>query len=162
VNKVNLAKPHKDITTKEDSGFTLVEVLIAMGIFAIGFLLVGSMQINAQAKTNSARRTTEALAVAEDRVEQLRSLPFYLDNSYNVSSELNSTENPHIDDVAGPFTACWIVSNDVPIDHYDAGVITVGTLTRSKTIRVWVTPDNNSNDIQADIVFAKFMFQDQS
>lgn len=159
---MNLAKPNKEINTKEDSGFTMIEVLIAMGIFAIGFLAVGEMQIKALTTTNSARRTTEAMAVAEDRVEQLRALPFYLDNSYDTPSELNSTGNPHIDDVAGPFTACWIVSNDVPIDHYDAGVITVGTLTRSKTIRVWVTPDNNANDVQADIVFAKFMFTDQS
>lgn len=159
---MSLAKPQKDIKTIEDSGFTLIEVLIAMGIFAIGFLVVGSMQINALTITNSARRTTEALAVCEDRVERLRSLPFYLDISYNIAAELNSTGNPHIDDVAGPYTARWIVTNDVPIDHYDAGVITVGTLTRSKTIRVWVTPDNNANDVQADIIFAKFMFSDQS
>jgi len=151
--------PHKTGTIKNDSGFTLIEALIAFAIFAIGFLAVGAMQINALNKTNSARQTTEALSVAEDQVEQLRLLPFYTDNLYNVPPELDSAA-PHEDDVAGPYTARWTVADDVPIDAYDDGVLIAGTLTRSKTIRVWVTLDNNAADIQATIVFAKFMALD--
>lgn len=154
---------HKTGTIKNDRGFTLIEVMIAMGIFAIGFLAVGIMQINALTTTNSARRTTEALTVAEDRVEQFRVMPFYLDSSYNLDPLLDSTLDPHMQDVTGPYTVRWSVEDDVPIDAYDAGVLTTGTtLTRSKTITVWVTPDNNANDRLAEIVFAKFMALDEN
>lgn len=171
----------KDTKVKKDSGFTLIEVLIAMGIFAIGFLAVGLMQVDALTKTNSARITTEALTVAEDWAEQLRAMPFYADengadddgdgtaDNYDVLPDLSDlgAGNNHTRDQDGdptdltPYTVRWTVDDDVPIDAYDAGVLTVGTpLTRSKTIRLWVTPDTNANDIQAEIIFAKVMAAD--
>lgn len=156
---MNLNKPRKTEKIKNDSGFTLIEVLIAVAIFAIGFLAVGAMQINALNTTNSARQTTEALTVAEDQAEQLRALPFYIDNAYNESPLLTNGDHTAAPDTT-PFTARWTVANDVPLSAYEAGVLTSGTVPRSKAIRVWVTPDNNAADILATIVFAKFMALD--
>ena len=158
---MNLNKPYKTGKINGASGFTLIEVMIAVAIFAIGFLAVGAMQINAMNKTNSARRITEALTVAEDQAEQLRLLPFYMDSSYNVESDLTAGDHTAVPDDT-PFTARWTVTDDVPIDAFDAGVLTSGTLTRSKTIWVWVTPDNNVGDRLAQIVFAKFMALDEN
>jgi type IV pilus assembly protein PilV len=64
-------------------GFTLIEVLIAMAIFAIGILAVGSMQISAintnvsAINTNAlARNSTTVVTMAKDRAEQLMALPY--------------------------------------------------------------------------------------
>jgi type IV pilus assembly protein PilV len=57
-------------------GFTLIEVLIAMAIFAIGILAVGSMQISAINTNASARNSTTVVTMAKDRVEQLLALPY--------------------------------------------------------------------------------------
>lgn len=157
---------------QSESGFTIIEVVIAIGIFAIGFLAVGLMQINAMNTTNSARRTTEAMALAEDYAETLRSLPFYdksqnLDgvggaDPYDILPELRSGDHPQVGDPpvpgnAGPYTIRWTVDHNRPLPPYPAGVLdSVNAVPNSMTIRVWVTPDNNPNDIQSEIEFAKF------
>lgn len=154
---------------ENSGGFTIIEVLIAIAIFAVGMLAVGLMQINALTNTNSARRTTEALTMAEEQAEWLRSLPFY-DNTRDLDG-INGVEpydilpalvaGNHVAPAdATPYTVRWTVTDHVPIDAYDAGVFAAVAITRSKTIRVWVTPDNNANDIQAEIVFAKLMAHD--
>ena len=158
---------------QDQSGFTLVEVMIAIGIFAIGFLAVGLMQINAMTTTNSARRTTEAMTLAENRAEWLRTLPFYdsaedLDlaggvEDYDIHPDLQEADigSPHEDNVDGPFFVRWTVIDDRPLPANTMREDAAGNeVTRSKTIRVWVTRDNdNINDIQAEIEFAKFAGQ---
>ena len=57
-------------------GFTLVEVMIGMAIFVIGYLAVGSMQMLAIKGNSSARKTTEAATLAADRLETLIVLPY--------------------------------------------------------------------------------------
>jgi type IV pilus assembly protein PilV len=68
LNQLNL----KDNTR----GFTLPEVLIAISIFAIGFLAVASMQISANHSNRRASDITEATAIASDNMERLMALPF--------------------------------------------------------------------------------------
>jgi type IV pilus assembly protein PilV len=57
-------------------GFTLIEVLIAMVVFLIGFLAVGAMQISAVNSNTHARMRTEATVLAADVAEQLMALPY--------------------------------------------------------------------------------------
>jgi len=57
-------------------GFTLIEVIIAMAIFLIGFLAVGSMQISAVNGNASARMRTSAVVLAGGIVEQLLRCPY--------------------------------------------------------------------------------------
>lgn len=85
-------------------GFTLIEVLIAMAIFAIGILAVTSMQIRSINQNASARLQTEATTLAVDWMEQLLSLPY---------------EDTWLDEAAGPFqaqsgsyTIVWTVNED--------------------------------------------------
>ena len=61
---------------KKEKGFTLLEVLIAISIFAIGILAVGTMQISAINGNASARGHTEAATWAADRIERLISVPY--------------------------------------------------------------------------------------
>jgi prepilin-type N-terminal cleavage/methylation domain-containing protein len=61
---------------KDNKGFTMIEVLLAMAIFLIGFLAVGSMQISAVNGNANARLRTSASVLAGDIVEQLLRCPY--------------------------------------------------------------------------------------
>ena len=60
---------------KSENGFTLVEVLIALTIFAIGLLALASMQISAIQGNSTSQRVTAATTLAEGAMEWLQSLP---------------------------------------------------------------------------------------
>jgi len=71
---------------QEESGFTLIEVMITIAIFSIGILATGAMQINAGQKENSSRDYTLANTLASDQIESLMLLP-YNDPSLTPGSE---------------------------------------------------------------------------
>ena len=57
-------------------GFTLIEVLIAMAIFAVGLLALASLQIRTIQMNASARMQTEETSIAVDWLERLIALPY--------------------------------------------------------------------------------------
>lgn len=57
-----------------ERGFTLVEVLIAMGILATGLLAVSAAQLYAMRGGRSGRHTTDAAEFAQAQVEELNRL----------------------------------------------------------------------------------------
>ena len=59
-----------------EHGFTLIEVLIALAVFSIGILAVGSLQLRSTGGNTNARILTEASIWGQDRVETLMSLPY--------------------------------------------------------------------------------------
>ncbi len=69
-------KDKKFKSSYKERGFTLIEVLIAMAIFSIGILGVGTMQLRSSTGNTSARIRTEASTWAQDRVETLMLLPY--------------------------------------------------------------------------------------
>ena len=58
------------------SGFTLLEVLIAVAIFTIGILSVNAMQIASIRGNFNANNITESTSWASDRIESLLSLSY--------------------------------------------------------------------------------------
>lgn len=124
----------------DNRGFTLIEVLIAVAIFSIGFLAVGLMQLNGLNATTASRRTTEAMEVATRQAEALMALPFYASAAYNFSPDLTDTGAEHINNAAwtGQYEVHWTVTDDQPLPPHAAGILTAAPLTRSKTIALWV------------------------
>ena len=102
---------------KINQGYTLIEVLIAMAIFAIGFLALASIQIKSITQNASARMYTEATTMAVESLERLISLPY-------DHSELNQGANPHIM-TAGAYTIEWNVRDDIPVTAAKTIVINV-------------------------------------
>ena len=82
-------------------GFTLIEVLVAMAIFSIGILAIGSMQLAATKGSSSARLSTEAVTIAQSQAETLILLP------YNSSPALDT--GPHGPNPVGVYSVSWDV-----------------------------------------------------
>ena len=96
-----------------DKGFTLIEMLIAISIFAIGFLAIASLQISAGKNNRTASEVTAASNIASDRMERLMALPF------DGNSDLDPVNNPHPDS-QGKYNIQWVVTNtDLNADGVD-------------------------------------------
>ena len=98
-------KSHKQNMQMDSSGFTLIEVLIVMAIFSIGILAVIAMQVTTTKGNASARRITEATALAENQIENLMQLSY---------ADLDPAGNPHPSS-QGPYAINWNVT-EVDLD----------------------------------------------
>lgn len=59
-------------TRRRSAGFSLIEALIALSILGVGLLALAAMQLHAMRGGESGRRTSEASALAQARMEQLQ------------------------------------------------------------------------------------------
>jgi len=87
----------------KEKGFTLVEILIAMTIFAIGILGVASMQVWGLRGNASAVWHTQAATFAADRIEKLMMVDY--DDLVNGS------------ETQGDYTISWTVTTNNPINN---------------------------------------------
>ncbi|CAB1075920.1 hypothetical protein D1AOALGA4SA_3724 [Olavius algarvensis Delta 1 endosymbiont] len=86
-------------------GFTLMEVLIALAIFSIGILAVGTLQITSSNSNTGARIYTEEYTWVLDQIEQLAAL------DYDDAALDAGTRSV----VQGPYTITWTVTEDSPV-----------------------------------------------
>lgn len=98
------------------SGFNLIEVMVALGILAFGILAIASMQDTSLWGTSRAYNLTDGTTVAMDRMEHLTTLAF-------TNPDLNDGIHGPVAD--GRFETTWQVTHDAP--------------NRIKTISVTVT-----------------------
>ena len=95
----------KRISTYEQ-GFTLIEILIAITVFAIGILAVGKMQITAIQGNSRANQLTEAVTLAQSKIEELISLnyndPLLADGDLDGTNQ-DSSNDDGIDDSGNDF-----------------------------------------------------------
>ena len=92
-------------------GFSIMETLIALSIFTIGILAVATLVLSAIGENASARRVTEATALAEGRLEQLMAL------TYDAIG--GGT------DKVGAYEVVWQVAEDVIVDQTKSITVTV-------------------------------------
>jgi prepilin-type N-terminal cleavage/methylation domain-containing protein len=59
-----------------NKGFSLLEVVVALGIFSIGILAIAGLQITATSGNGKARFATEAATLAQDVAERLLVLDY--------------------------------------------------------------------------------------
>jgi len=119
-------------------GFTLIEVMVAMVIFAVGILALAGMQSNYISGNARARLQTEATALGAHVIEQLRSLPF-------DAADLDPFTNPHQPPAGstGPYDVQWNVTDNAPVNN-------------TKTINVAVAPRNrNGRAVRISTIIAE-------
>lgn len=86
-----------------ERGFTMVEVLVALAIMAVGLIGILALQRGAVSASGYSRRATEAAILAEDKLEELRTAPLaVIDDVDRVDA--SGLENPD-----GPFDRAWSI-----------------------------------------------------
>lgn len=61
-----------ELATQPRRGFTLVEVMLALTIMAIGVLSLGALQLMTMEYGNRGKHASQASAIAQSRIEQLQ------------------------------------------------------------------------------------------
>ena len=133
-------------TIQKDQGFTLIEVLIAITIFAVGLLAVAAMQTSAITVNSTAGQITTRMTWAQDKLEELMALPYtdpLLEDLGNPPSGTDSAGNLHqetISDGSDNYIISWAVTDDTLITG--TKLITVTVTGKGKTTQVsYVKPD---------------------
>jgi type IV pilus assembly protein PilV len=117
---------------KKEDGFTLIEVLVAITIFAVGLLAVAAMQNSAILMNSSAGKLTNLSTWGMDKIEELSALPYtdpWLETAGNPPGN-DSAGNTH-QEVSGDYTISWTVIDDNPLTSIKN--ITVTVTGRGKT-----------------------------
>ncbi len=116
---------------RNQEGFTLVEVLVAMAIFAFGILAVINMQLLSSWTNTKSRFMTEGVVLAQGKIEELmgESYSSIIDDNANGESNKNVVFDASLNDAGegvadysdpGNATAFyklyWNVREDYPFD----------------------------------------------
>jgi type IV pilus assembly protein PilV len=119
-------------TIQKDQGFTLIEVLIAISIFAVGLLAVATMQLSAIRVNSTAGQITTRMTWAQDKIEELMALPYsdpWLEVAGNPPGQ-DSALHTH-QETSDDYIISWTVTDDTPI--LNTKLITVSVTGRGKT-----------------------------
>lgn len=126
------------ISTKtliRQDGFTLIEVLIAITIFAVGLLAVAAMQNSAILMNSNAGKISNLSTCGMDKIEELAALPYddpWLESAGNPPGGIDSAGQEHQQDsIDGNYTITWTVLDDDPLPNIKN--ITVTVTGRGKT-----------------------------
>lgn len=91
-----------------EQGFTLVEILVAVTVFAVGLLAVAIMLDSAIQYNSSARLMTEATGIAQYQMEKLLSAPY-------DDAELDEASSPYGPNIIFNHSVAWTVQENVPM-----------------------------------------------
>lgn len=113
----------------DQSGFSIIEVMIGIAIFSIGILAVGGMQMSGIRGNTSARQYTEASTAGMDRIETLMTLPYNHPDLTDTDGDGGGAGDRGLFDVTvasadhfendpnGQYTIYWNVAQDDLIEN---------------------------------------------
>jgi type IV pilus assembly protein PilV len=105
---------------KDNRGFSLIELLIAICLLSIGIMGLATLQSRGIRGNDLGNRTTQAVALAQDKMEEL------INTSRTQTIAAGSESN--IDETGtggGIFSRSWAVQNNTPVTGAETIDITV-------------------------------------
>jgi type IV pilus assembly protein PilV len=105
------------------SGFTVLETLIAVSILTVGLLAIAKMQVSAIWGNAMSGNTTAALTLAEEKMEDLLEKAYThadLSGGTHEQVDINEAGRP-----GGPYHRVWRVQDDTPIPNTKTIIVTV-------------------------------------
>ncbi len=111
----------------DENGFSILEILIAVSIFAVGLLAVAALQITSFRGNRVGDELTKATMLAQMQVEALKGLDF---NSANLAPGNYIDVNNPIDETGaagGRFIRTWTIANNTTFSRLVT--VTVGWTT---------------------------------
>jgi len=138
----------RNITNQQ--AFTLIEVLLAMLIFAVGILAVTSMDLTSTRVNSRAADMTEATALTRQKMEELLNMDFDDANLTDTNGnglagfDDDATNTADFSETSGRHTIFWNVAENQPVND-------------AKTIRVIVTWQNRgeNKNVSFDSIVAR-------
>ena len=133
-------------------GYTLVEVLVAFVIFAVGIIGVTKLMLNVMYSTKDTKSSIDAMNIATQQIEILKNIPYgYLDVDDNVSVNTSfGLDPPHlcpdVDD-----QSCYEITSSSGIKYYWGWNVANATNTAGATARTvnvtvrWYDKTENRN-----------------
>jgi len=103
---------------KPEKGYTLIEVLMAISILAVGMLAIASMQTSGLKVNSTAGHITTRATWAQDRIEKLMALP-------SGDTLLAVAGNPHQVTTSDNYTIRWVVADNNPVANAKLITVTV-------------------------------------
>ena len=113
-------------TLKKQDGFTLIEVLIAVTIFAVGLLAIAAMQTSAIRMNSTGNRLTELSTCGIDKLERLMGLP-YSDPQLGAGTQTDPV-------TPDGYTVSWTVVPNIPTTN--TSTITLTVTGRGKSLQL--------------------------
>lgn len=151
------------------AGFTFIEVLSALAIFAIGFLAIAGLQTRAVNSSTHARTISQAMELAEARAEFFHALPVYPNFPDTSLPPLQRFEIPgplaagtH-ENVSGRFTVQSTIADNTPfapVDNIYTHPPVPARVLVSKTIFITVFETARPDRILAEMEMIKVWEQD--
>jgi prepilin-type N-terminal cleavage/methylation domain-containing protein len=125
---------------RRSGGFTLLEIAIALAVFAVGALGLAALQLHAMRSGSSGRHATHAASIAQSRMEQLQRLRWTdlatTGGAFTAPVTVNHTVQADVDQTEMAYAVAWRVAD-----------VAAGW-TRSIDVRVtWDEPDRAGRSV---------------
>jgi Tfp pilus assembly protein PilV len=107
--------------SKKNSGFSLVEALVALAVASVGMLGVAQVQSTIAHQSSSSKSRSEAAGLVQEKVEKLRNF-----TTKDFDTALANTADPDpsesIDGVNAQFTRSWNITTDGEVKNMTVSV----------------------------------------
>lgn len=136
--------------SKNTAGFSLIEVLSSMTVFAIAAAGLVTTTMATIKSNSTSRATTIASALIQDKIEELRALDPTTNPADFTAGTHQDANNPlsgGMDGVDAIFSRSWVVNTDTPLKGLSEVIVTVSwpSATGTRLLRASTFICNSAN-----------------